>query len=286
MNGARRPTSTASASSTSPSTSPGRRARGSSPTWAPRSSRSSTRRTVTRTWPTEPRVTTAVGLHRAAQPGKRSLCLDATTPAGSRRACSTWCPTSTRRRELRAGRHGPPRRSAYDDLAAVNDAADHGVGVGLRPDRSACGTKTAYDFIVQGFSGHDGHQRRTRRRPAAMSGMALVDAITGVHAFAAVGHALFRRERTGRGTLHRLLDARLPCSPCTSGPCGPLDRPVATGPAHRPRRRGRRARRPLHGPAGLPRHHVPREPDPRPVGRDGPARARRRPALLQQPRTG
>ncbi len=58
--------------------------------------------------------------------------------------------------------------------------------------------KVGYDFIAQAFSGvmdMTGHPDR----PPVFVGMAIADVGSGVHAFAAIGYALYHRERTGVG---------------------------------------------------------------------------------------
>ncbi len=59
--------------------------------------------------------------------------------------------------------------------------------------------KPAFDFIAQAYSGIM-HMTGEPDGPPLFVGIGLADVNAGVHAFAALGHALFRRERTGRGT--------------------------------------------------------------------------------------
>ena len=59
-------------------------------------------------------------------------------------------------------------------------------------------SKPAFDFIAQAYSGLM-HMTGETDGPPLFVGTALADVNAGVHAFAAIGHALFRRERTGVG---------------------------------------------------------------------------------------
>jgi crotonobetainyl-CoA:carnitine CoA-transferase CaiB-like acyl-CoA transferase len=58
--------------------------------------------------------------------------------------------------------------------------------------------KTGYDFIAQAFSGLM-HMTGHPDRPPVFVGMGIADQGSGVHAFAAIGYALYHRERTGVG---------------------------------------------------------------------------------------
>tara|TARA_B100000287_G_scaffold147483_1_gene139205 strand:+ start:157 stop:1149 length:993 start_codon:yes stop_codon:yes gene_type:complete len=56
-----------------------------------------------------------------------------------------------------------------------------------------------FDLIAQGYAGLM-HMTGEPDRPPMFVGFGLADTNAGAHAFAAIGHALFNRERTGRGT--------------------------------------------------------------------------------------
>jgi crotonobetainyl-CoA:carnitine CoA-transferase CaiB-like acyl-CoA transferase len=58
--------------------------------------------------------------------------------------------------------------------------------------------KVGYDFIAQAFSGVM-HMTGYPDRPPVFVGMAIGDVGAGVHGFAAIGYALYHRERTGVG---------------------------------------------------------------------------------------
>ena len=59
--------------------------------------------------------------------------------------------------------------------------------------------KPAFDFVAQAYSGLM-HMTGEPDGPPMMVGIAIADSNVGVHAFGAIGHALFRRERTGAGS--------------------------------------------------------------------------------------
>jgi len=56
-----------------------------------------------------------------------------------------------------------------------------------------------FDLIAQGYAGLM-HMTGEPDRPPMFVGFGLADTNAGAHAFAAIGHALYNRERTGRGT--------------------------------------------------------------------------------------
>jgi crotonobetainyl-CoA:carnitine CoA-transferase CaiB-like acyl-CoA transferase len=58
--------------------------------------------------------------------------------------------------------------------------------------------KVGYDIVAQAFSGLM-HMTGYPDRPPVFASLALGDQGAGIHAFAAIGYALFHRDRTGRG---------------------------------------------------------------------------------------
>lgn len=85
----------------------------------------------------------------------------------------------------------------YDDLAAINPAiimaSVSGFGqYGPYSDRKS------FDFIAQAMSGMM-HMTGDPEGPPYFVGAGLADTNAGVHAFAGIGYALFRRDRTGKG---------------------------------------------------------------------------------------
>lgn len=86
----------------------------------------------------------------------------------------------------------------YDELARTNPrlimASVSGFGQ-TGPLRD----KPAFDFVAQAYAGIM-HMTGDPDGPPTFVGIGLADSNAGVHAFAAIGYALFQRERTGRGT--------------------------------------------------------------------------------------
>ncbi|MDH4147809.1 MAG: CoA transferase [Acidimicrobiia bacterium] len=145
---------------------------------------------------TPPRRNRRSGYFVQQNRGKRSLCVDLRRPEGAelvRRlvphvdvVVENFSPGVMARRGL-----------DYDTLAALHPgvilASISGFGQ-TGPLRD----KTSFDMIAQAYSGimaltgePDG--------PPSLVGLGISDTATGVHAFAAIGYALFRRTMTGRG---------------------------------------------------------------------------------------
>lgn len=59
--------------------------------------------------------------------------------------------------------------------------------------------RSMFDFLAQAYSGLM-HMTGDPDGAPTFAGMGLADTNSGVHAFAAIGHALFRKERTGQGS--------------------------------------------------------------------------------------
>ncbi|MDH3680266.1 MAG: CoA transferase [Acidimicrobiia bacterium] len=86
----------------------------------------------------------------------------------------------------------------YDDLAAINPgivmASISGFGQ-FGPYRE----RKSFDFVAQAMAGMM-HMTGEPDGPPYFVGVGLADTNAGVHAFAGIGYALFRRDRTGRGS--------------------------------------------------------------------------------------
>jgi len=144
-----------------------------------------------------PRINRRAGAHIQQNRGKRSVALDFNTDEGQeilRRivphvdvVVENFSPGVLARRNL-----------AWDDLSAIKPdlvmASISGFGQSGSMAPNPC-----FDLIAQGWSGLM-HMTGDPDGPPMFVGMGLADTNTGVHAFAAIGHALFHRERTGRGT--------------------------------------------------------------------------------------
>ena len=145
----------------------------------------------------EPKRGGRSGLFIQQNRGKRSLCVDLGDPAAVAlvkdlvRNVDVVVENSTPGVMARKG-------LGYDDLAAVNPAiivaSISGFGqTGPLHDRRC------FDFIAQAMTGMM-HMTGEPDGPPFFVGVGLADTNAGVHAFASIGYALFRRERTGRGT--------------------------------------------------------------------------------------
>jgi CoA:oxalate CoA-transferase len=145
----------------------------------------------------QPRINRRAGTHIQQNRGKQSVCLDINTIEGQEIirqlahkvdvVVENFSPGVLARKNL-----------AYTDLSALKPdlimASISGFGqTGPYSDR-AC-----FDLIAQGFAGVM-HMTGEPDGPPMFSGMGLADTNAGAHAFGAIGHALFHRERTGRGT--------------------------------------------------------------------------------------
>lgn len=128
--------------------------------------------------------------------GKRSVCVDFTSDEGL--ALITELATTV---DVVVENFTPGvlsrRGLGYDELCSRKPdlimASISGFGqTGPHADRPA------FDFIAQAYSGVM-HMTGDPDGPPLFVGMALADTAAGVHAYGAIGHALFRRERTGAG---------------------------------------------------------------------------------------
>ena len=85
----------------------------------------------------------------------------------------------------------------YDDLAAINPGIIMASVSGFGQYGPYSGRKS-FDFIAQAMSGMM-HMTGDPEGPPYFVGVGLADTNAGVHAFAGIGYALFRRDRTGKG---------------------------------------------------------------------------------------
>ena len=145
----------------------------------------------------QPRINKRAGAHIQQNRGKRSVCVDINTDEGADivRALvphvdivvENFSPGVMARKGI--GVRRPQCHQARDH---------HGVGLGFRSERPAL-RAPCFDLIAQGFSGLM-HMTGDPEGPPTFVGFGLGDTNVGAHAFGAIGHALFHRERTGRGT--------------------------------------------------------------------------------------
>ena len=145
----------------------------------------------------QPRVNRRAGAHIQQNRGKQSVCIDINHGEGQdliRRivphvdvVVENFSPGVLERKGL-AYRH------LREIKADIIMASVSGFGQTGPYSERAC-----FDLIAQGFSGLM-HMTGERDGPPMFSGIGLADTNAGAHAFGAIGHALFHRERTGRGT--------------------------------------------------------------------------------------
>ena len=146
---------------------------------------------------TRPRINKRAGTHIQQNRGKRSFCVDMNNSEGAeliRELASkvdivveNFSPGVLKRRNL-----------DYETLSMANPslimASVSGFGQTGPLSEQPC-----FDLIAQGYAGLM-HMTGEPDRPPMFVGFGLADTNAGAHSFAAIGHALFNRERTGRGT--------------------------------------------------------------------------------------
>lgn len=146
--------------------------------------------------PSPPRKNGRSAYHVQQNRGKRSISIDPSRPEGIDLIMDL-----VREVDIVLENYSPGvmarRGLGYEDLAAVNPriimASVSGFG-----QTGPLSSKTAFDFIAQAYSGIM-HMTGEPGGPPTFVGAGIADTATGVHAFAAVGYALFRRDRTGQG---------------------------------------------------------------------------------------
>lgn len=89
------------------------------------------------------------------------------------------------------------RGLAWPDLHAINPRLLM-ASISAYGRDSPLSHKTGYDWVAQAFSGMM-HMTGHPDGPPLPAGLSIADVATGVHAFSAIGYALFHRERTGLG---------------------------------------------------------------------------------------
>lgn len=128
--------------------------------------------------------------------GKKSLCLDFSKPQSIELLKSI-----ARKADVVVENFGPgvmdKRGLDYDSLRQLNPRL-------IMASISAFGRsgplkhRVGYDLIAQAFAGII-HMTGEPGRPPVFVGLGIADVTAGVHAFSAIGYALFHRERTGNG---------------------------------------------------------------------------------------
>ncbi len=143
-----------------------------------------------------PRRNQRAGFHVQQNRGKRSLCIDLRSPEGL---------AAVRRVIANADvvvENFSPGVMARRGLSYESLSADHPglvmVSISGFGQTGPGSDRPAFDFIAQAYSGVM-HMTGEPDGPPLFTGIGLADVNAGVHAFAALGYALFRRARTGVG---------------------------------------------------------------------------------------
>jgi CoA:oxalate CoA-transferase len=128
--------------------------------------------------------------------GKRSVCLDLRQPEALAIVRELVAKV-----DVVVENFGPgvmeKRGLAYDDLRAINPRLVM-ASISAYGRDSPLSHKTGYDWVAQAFAGVM-HMTGEADGPPLPAGVSVADVSSGVHAFSAIGYALFHRERTGLG---------------------------------------------------------------------------------------
>ena len=128
--------------------------------------------------------------------GKQSLCLDLRRPEALEIVRAL-----VGKVDVVVENFGPgvmeKRGLAYQNLAQVNPKIVM-ASISAYGRESPLSHKTGYDWVAQAFAGIM-HMTGAADGPPMPVGMGIADVTSGVHAFSAIGYALFHRERTGKG---------------------------------------------------------------------------------------
>jgi CoA:oxalate CoA-transferase len=128
--------------------------------------------------------------------GKKSLCLDFNKPAALEVVRELVSKV-----DIVVENFGPgvmeKRGLDYESLSKLNPRLIM-ASLSAFGRKSPLAHKTGYDMIAQSFSGLM-HMTGEPNGPPTFVGIGIADVGSGVHTFAALGYALFHRERTGMG---------------------------------------------------------------------------------------
>ncbi|HJM99856.1 MAG TPA: CoA transferase [Acidimicrobiales bacterium] len=144
-----------------------------------------------------PRINKRAGTHIQQNRGKRSICIDMNTEEGKEIILGlsehvdviveNFSPGVLERKGL--GYSALQERNQNLIMASISGFGQTGPLSSL----------PCFDLIAQGYAGIM-HMTGEPDRPPMFVGIGMGDTNAGVHAFAAIGHALFHREKTGKGT--------------------------------------------------------------------------------------
>jgi len=128
--------------------------------------------------------------------GKQSLCVDLRTPEGI-----AIVKELVAKVDVVVENFGPgvmeKRGLAWTDLKEINPALIM-ASISAYGRESPLSHKTGYDWVAQAFAGIM-HMTGYADGPPMPAGLSMADVSSGVHAFSAIGYALFHRLRTGIG---------------------------------------------------------------------------------------
>jgi crotonobetainyl-CoA:carnitine CoA-transferase CaiB-like acyl-CoA transferase len=128
--------------------------------------------------------------------GKKSLCLDLSKPE-SQVIIDELVAECDVVVENYSKRVADKRGLDYDSLAKINPRIIV-ASISVFGRDSPYANKTGYDWIAQGFTGVM-HMTGPKDASPHPVGIGIADANAGVHAFSAIGYALYYREKTGKG---------------------------------------------------------------------------------------
>jgi CoA:oxalate CoA-transferase len=143
-----------------------------------------------------PRINGRAGGFIQQNRGKRSLCVDLRRPEGIELVKSLVPHVDVL---VENYSHGVMARRGmdYETLSAINSRLIYASVSGFG-QTGPLRHKTSFDFIAQAYSGVM-HMTGDPDGPPTFVGIGVGDTNAGLHAFAGVGYALYRRDRTGRG---------------------------------------------------------------------------------------
>jgi CoA:oxalate CoA-transferase len=144
-----------------------------------------------------PRINRRSGAHIQQNRGKRSVCIDINTEAGADLVRELVAHVDVVVENFSPGimdRKGLGYEALTDIKPDIVLASISGFG-----QTGPLADQPCFDLVAQGYAGLM-HMTGEPDGPPTFAGVAIADSNAGVHAFAAIGHALFHRERTGEGT--------------------------------------------------------------------------------------
>jgi len=144
-----------------------------------------------------PRINGRAGGFIQQNRGKQSLCIDVQSPEGIELIKSIVPHVDVL---VENYSHGVMARRGldYESLKQINPRLIY-VSVSGFGQTGPLRHKTSFDFIAQAYAGVM-HMTGDPEGPPTFVGIGVGDTNAGVHAFAGVGYALYRRDRTGKGS--------------------------------------------------------------------------------------